>query len=126
MDSLPPDPYKALGIENDADRSVIKSAHRKLVLKCHPDKFHDPVLKAAKQDEFQRVMYAYELLSDERRKAEYDSRAKLAALKAKLAAEKAERDAERGDFIAFALKLFDEVRVAELARSGLRCHRHRL
>ncbi len=121
MDPLPPDPYKVLGVEKDADLSVIKTAYKKLILKCHPDKIHDPVLAAAKQDEYHRVMQAYELLSDGGQKAKYDNRVKFAAEKA----EKAERD-ERGDFIAFALKLFDEVRVAELARSGLRYRRHRM
>jgi curved DNA-binding protein CbpA len=109
MDPLPPDPYETLGIERDASLSVIKNAFKKLVLKCRP------ALKAAKQDELERVQLAYKLLTDEGQKAQYDNRTWLAAERA-----------EREDFIAFALKLFDEVRVAELARSGLHCHRQRL
>ena len=72
---LPEDPYTALGVPKDATTQAIKTAHRKLVLKCHPDKVPD------KQDEFQRVQRAYELLSDDRRRAEYDNRVKLVALK---------------------------------------------
>ena len=72
MNSLPPDPYKALGVDKDADLGAIKTAYRKLVLKCHPDKVQDPDLKAAKQDEFQRVQQAYEILGDGAKRKEYD------------------------------------------------------
>ncbi|EAQ86095.1 hypothetical protein CHGG_07348 [Chaetomium globosum CBS 148.51] len=49
--SLPPDPWKALGIERNADKSEIRTAYKKLVLKCHPDKIQDPTLKALKADD---------------------------------------------------------------------------
>ena len=49
MSSFPPDPYKVLGVSKDAQTPEIRSAHRKLVLKCHPDKVQDPTLKAKKQ-----------------------------------------------------------------------------
>lgn len=81
MDSLPPDPYKALGVGKDADLAAIRSAHRKLVLKCHPDKVQDPQLKAIKQDEFQTVQQAYELLSDDKRRTAYDEKVKLFELR---------------------------------------------
>jgi len=75
---LPPDPYKALGVPKDAGTLEIRSAHRKLVLKCHPDKIQDAALKAVKQDELQAVQQAYEILADDRRRKEYDERIKLA------------------------------------------------
>jgi curved DNA-binding protein CbpA len=75
------DPYLALGITKDADLSAVKTAYRKLVLKCHPDKIQDPTLKAAKQDEFQRVQQAYELLSDDTRRMKYDEQMKLYELR---------------------------------------------
>ncbi|KAI3400894.1 hypothetical protein diail_1585 [Diaporthe ilicicola] len=82
---LPPDPYQALGVEVSADAGVIKTAYRKLVLKCHPDKFPDPTLKAQKQEEFQRVQQAYEILGDEDRKRDYDLEVKAKKLKEELA-----------------------------------------
>jgi curved DNA-binding protein CbpA len=82
MSSSPqPDPYQILGISKDADLSAVKSAYRKLVLKCHPDKIQDPTLKAVKQDEFQKVQQAYELLSDDTRRMKYDEQVKLYELR---------------------------------------------
>ncbi|KAG5987286.1 hypothetical protein E4U52_007722 [Claviceps spartinae] len=80
MSSLPPDPYKILGVSKDAQIPEIRSAHRKLVLKCHPDKVHDPSLKAQKQAEFQQVQSAYELLSDESERQKYDESVMLEEL----------------------------------------------
>ncbi|KAK2009247.1 DnaJ-domain-containing protein [Colletotrichum eremochloae] len=85
MSSLPPDPYKILGVSKDAKLPEIRSAHRKLVLKCHPDKVQDPTLKAQKQDEFQKVQQAYELLSNENDRAKYDDNVKLAELRKEMA-----------------------------------------
>ncbi|KAI3335114.1 hypothetical protein F4824DRAFT_166515 [Ustulina deusta] len=70
--TLPPDPYRILGVSKDAQIPEIRSAHRKLVLKCHPDKIQDPGLKQAKQVEFQQVQQAYELLSNEVERERYD------------------------------------------------------
>ncbi|KAJ6442182.1 DnaJ domain-containing protein [Purpureocillium lavendulum] len=81
MTPLPADPYKTLGVSKDAQIPEIRSAHRKLVLKCHPDKIQDPKLKAEKQDEFQKVQEAYELLSDDRQRQKYDDQVKLAELR---------------------------------------------
>jgi len=78
---LPPDPYQALGVAKDATIATIKSAHRKLVLQCHPDKVKDESLRAQKQDEFQKVHQAYEILSDEQKRREYDERVRLAELR---------------------------------------------
>lgn len=78
---LPPDPYKLLGVSKDAKLAEIRSAHRKLVLKCHPDKVQDAALKAIKQDEFQKVQQAYELLSDENKRTQYDEQVKLYELR---------------------------------------------
>ncbi|KAK1711676.1 hypothetical protein BDP67DRAFT_405230 [Colletotrichum lupini] len=85
MSALPPDPYKILGVSKDAQLAEIRSAHRKLVLKCHPDKVQDPTLKAQKQDEFQKVQQAYEILSDENERGKYDDNVKLAELRKEMA-----------------------------------------
>lgn len=81
MSPLPPDPYKILGVPKDAPITEIRSAHRKLVLKCHPDKIQDPALKAQKQAEFQSVQQAYELLSDDLERQKYDEKVKLEDLR---------------------------------------------
>ncbi|KAI5924407.1 hypothetical protein F4810DRAFT_709744 [Camillea tinctor] len=79
--TLPPDPYKALGVSKEAQLPEIKSAYRKLVLKCHPDKVQDPELKEQKQIEFQRVQQAYELLINENERLKYDKLAEYQAFK---------------------------------------------
>lgn len=81
MSPVIPDPYKVLGVAKDAQIAEIRSAHRKLVLKCHPDKVQDPELKAQKQDEFQKVQNAYEILSDEKERQRYDDQVQLAELR---------------------------------------------
>ena len=79
--NLPPDPYLTLGVSKDAKLPEIRSAHRKLVLKCHPDKVQDAALKAEKQDEFQQVQQAYEILSDDAQRLKYDEQVKLFELR---------------------------------------------
>ncbi|UNI23070.1 hypothetical protein JDV02_008910 [Purpureocillium takamizusanense] len=78
---LPPDPYQALGVSKDANVQEIRLAYRKLAVRCHPDKFHDPQIKAQKQDEFHRVQMAYELLSDDREREKYDNLVRLAEVR---------------------------------------------
>lgn len=70
--AIPSDHYKVLGVTPDADAATIKTAYRKLVLKCHPDKVSDPALKEQKQDEFQQVQQSYETLSDPDKRQRYD------------------------------------------------------
>ena len=81
--ALPPDPWKALGLERSADKSDVRTAYKKLVLKCHPDKVQDPTLKALKANEFQKVQQAYELLNDDAEKAKYEQKLRLAEQRAK-------------------------------------------
>ncbi|KAM6516143.1 hypothetical protein FALCPG4_014326 [Fusarium falciforme] len=95
MSTLPPDPYKALGVSPDAQLPEIRSAHRKLVLKCHPDKVQDPTLKAQKQDEFQQVQQAYELLSDEKQRQKYDDQVRLQELREQMRAKVASSSSSR-------------------------------
>ena len=84
--SSPPDidPYAELGLTKDATNAEIRASYRKRVLKCHPDKIQDATLRNAAQNEFQCVQQAYELLSDESRRARYDAKVKLAELKREL------------------------------------------
>lgn len=87
MSSAPDiDPYAVLGVQKDATLPEIKTAHRKLVLKCHPDKIKDESLRSKAQDEFQKVQQAYELLSDDARRTKYDQKARIAELKREMMA----------------------------------------
>ena len=85
---IPPDPYKTLGIDKNAPLATVRSAHRKLVLTCHPDKVTDESAKKAASDKFHLVQQAYEILSDETRRERYDERVKLADLRAQMMKEK--------------------------------------
>ncbi|KAB8078532.1 hypothetical protein BDV29DRAFT_145041 [Aspergillus leporis] len=87
MPSIPEiDPYVVLGVQKDATLTEIKSAHRKLVLRCHPDKIKDESLRDKAQDEFQKVQQAYELLSDETRRTKYDQKVRIAELRREMMA----------------------------------------
>ncbi|KFY94717.1 hypothetical protein V498_03753 [Pseudogymnoascus sp. VKM F-4517 (FW-2822)] len=113
---LPPDPYKALGVAKDAAVSEVKSAYRKLVLKCHPDKVQDPTLKAQKQDEFQKVQQAYELLTDDAKRTEYDEKLRMFAFRDTLRSQvpKSSPQSARSSPAAHSPPVFDyEVRTAE-------------
>lgn len=63
------DYYEVLGVDKGADATAIKKAYRKLAIKFHPDK--NPDDKAA-EDKFKEAAEAYEVLSDDQKKAQYD------------------------------------------------------
>ena len=88
-DPLPQSPYKTLNVPKDATLATIRSAHRKLVLSCHPDKVQDESAKKQKAEQFHQVQQAYEILSDENRRQRYDEKVKLAELRAEMAEERA-------------------------------------
>lgn len=88
-DPLPPSPYITLSVPKDATLATIRSAHRKLVLSCHPDKVQDESAKKVKAEQFHQVQQAYEILSDDKRRQRYDEKVKLEELRA-------EMDNERG------------------------------
>ncbi|KAF2139709.1 uncharacterized protein K452DRAFT_231731, partial [Aplosporella prunicola CBS 121167] len=69
---LPPDPYAALGVSKAATPTEIKTAYRKLALKCHPDKVADPAQKADAAVEFHKVQQAYEILGDDDKRERYN------------------------------------------------------
>jgi len=68
------DYYEILGVSKDASDRQIKKAFRKLAMKYHPDKNKDP--KA--EDKFREIAEAYEVLSDEKKRSEYDQFGKSA------------------------------------------------
>lgn len=61
--------YKTLGVEKNATQQEIKQAYRKLALKYHPDRNQGD--KAA-EEKFKQISEAYEVLSDEQKRARYD------------------------------------------------------
>jgi curved DNA-binding protein CbpA len=78
---LPPDPYEALGVSKDADLAAVRSAHRKLALKHHPDRIKDEAQREMGKDEFQKIQQAYEILCDPQRRQHYDNQVRLAELR---------------------------------------------
>jgi len=59
--------YEVLGIQKGATKEEIKKAFHKLAHKLHPDK------ASGDADKFKEVSEAYSILSDEKKRAEYDS-----------------------------------------------------
>ena len=63
------DYYEVLGVEKNATAEEIKKAYRQCALKYHPDR--NPGDKAA-EEKFKEAAEAYEVLSDEQKRARYD------------------------------------------------------
>ncbi len=64
------DLYSTLGVERSADAAAIKRAYRKLAKQLHPDQNKD---NPAAADRFKQVTAAYDILSDAKKKAQYDA-----------------------------------------------------
>src|ERR1700742_4396011 len=63
------DYYEVLGVARDADDATIKKAFRQLARELHPDvNNHDPDA----EEKFKEAAEAYEILSDDERRATYD------------------------------------------------------
>ena len=63
------DYYEVLGVQKSASHDEIKKAYRKLAMKYHPDR--NPDDKNA-EEKFKEVGEAYEILSDDDKRARYD------------------------------------------------------
>ena len=61
--------YEVLGVAKGTDKKEIKKAFRRMAMKYHPDR--NPGDKAA-EESFKEVNEAYEILSDDQKKAAYD------------------------------------------------------
>ena len=63
------DYYETLGVSRDASAADIKSAFRKSAMKYHPDRNPD---NPEAEQKFKTLGEAYEILSDEQKRAAYD------------------------------------------------------
>ena len=61
--------YKTLGVSNDVSAAELKKVYRKLARKYHPDS--NPGDKAA-EEKFKEISEAYDVLSDQQKRKEYD------------------------------------------------------
>ena len=68
------DYYEVLGLSKGASADEIKKAYRKLALKWHPDKWSQSsdVEKKSAEANFKEVAEAYDVLSDDNKRARYD------------------------------------------------------
>ncbi len=64
------DYYQVLGVDKKATADEIKKAYRKLAVKWHPDK--NPNNKAAAEEKFKKISEAYAVLSDAKKREQYD------------------------------------------------------
>lgn len=64
------DYYEVLGVPRDADDRAIKDAFRQLAMKYHPDRSEAPDA----EERFKEIAEAYAILSDPKKRAEYDAR----------------------------------------------------
>ncbi len=60
--------YEILGVSKTATKEELKKAYRKLALQFHPDRNKEPDAEA----KFKEINEAYEVLSDEQKRATYD------------------------------------------------------
>lgn len=63
------DYYEVLGVNKDASEDDIKKAYRKLAMKYHPDRNPD---NPKAEEQFKEAKEAYEMLSDDQKRAAYD------------------------------------------------------
>ncbi len=64
------DYYQVLGVDKKGSADEIKKAYRKLAVKWHPDK--NPNNKAASEEKFKKISEAYAVLSDAKKREQYD------------------------------------------------------
>jgi curved DNA-binding protein CbpA len=64
--------YEVLDVGTLAELTEIKKAYHELARRFHPDRFHQSDLRANLESAFARIGRAYETLSDEKRRRDYD------------------------------------------------------
>ena len=68
------DYYEVLGVDKNASAADIKKAYRKIAIKYHPDRQGDKseAEKKEAEDKFKEAAEAYSVLSDEKKRQQYD------------------------------------------------------
>jgi curved DNA-binding protein CbpA len=65
--------YEILGIAKTASAGEVRQAYLRLVRERHPDRFPDPAQKQQAQDFFKHLTEAFNTLSNEKARQEYDA-----------------------------------------------------
>jgi curved DNA-binding protein CbpA len=73
MAAGPSDLFEILGVRPDATSEQIRAAYRDLVARYHPDKHRGNPLEALAAEKLVEINRAYEILSDDERRAEYQA-----------------------------------------------------
>lgn len=71
------DLYEILEIDKESSSSQIKKAYRLAALKYHPDKASSDEEKENFHDKFQKIVFAYGVLSDDKKRSRYDKTGSL-------------------------------------------------
>jgi curved DNA-binding protein CbpA len=108
------DYYELLGVPRTASSAEVRQAYLKLARERHPDRFSDPVEKERAQEFFKELTAAFNTLSNERGRQDYD--ASLEKPKAPVPAEIA-RDAYERALAAFEQRAYHEA--VELMRTAV-------
>lgn len=106
--------YDLLGIAKTASTADVRRAYAQLAREKHPDRFPDPEAKHRAQQSFQEITAAFNTLSSEKNRAEYDKT--LAGPPRPPVPEEIARDAfDRGMKLYEAKNFFDAVELLRVA-----------
>src|SRR5688572_5164257 len=106
--------YDLLGIGKSATTADVRKAYARLARERHPDRFPDPAAKQAAQQAFQEITAAFNTLSNDKSRAEYD-RSLQAPARAPVPEEIARDAFERSQKLYEAKNYFDAVELLRIA-----------
>ncbi|XP_010415987.2 PREDICTED: uncharacterized protein LOC104701921 [Camelina sativa] len=66
------DLYAVMDLDNECTQGDLKLSYKNLVLKWHPDRFHEEIKKEEAKMKFQSIQRAYSVLSDSNKRLLYD------------------------------------------------------
>jgi len=106
--------YELLGVSKTASTGDVRKAYAQLARERHPDRFPEPEAKKRAQQTFQEITAAFNTLSSDKNRAEYDK--SLAAPPRPPIPEEIARDAfDRGVKLYEAKNFFDAVELLRIA-----------